>query len=136
MEEIRAVRLQIDTFTRSVSCDEDSERLLIGRSIESTLNLRPRVVITGIGPITAVGTGVEPFWEGLKRERSPIRRLTAFDASIWRSRLAAEGARFSPPPAQPGNALLQIHRIQLPRDCRTLALEVSASGRAMTPADS
>lgn len=50
----------------------------------------PRVVITGIGPITAVGTGVEPFWEGLRRERSPIRTITRFDASIWRSRLAAE----------------------------------------------
>jgi 3-oxoacyl-[acyl-carrier-protein] synthase II len=50
----------------------------------------PRVVITGIGPITAVGTGVEPFWEGLRRERSPIRRITRFDPSIWRARLAAE----------------------------------------------
>jgi 3-oxoacyl-[acyl-carrier-protein] synthase II len=50
----------------------------------------PRVVITGIGPITAAGTGVEPFWEGLKRQRSPIRTITRFDSSIWRSRLAAE----------------------------------------------
>jgi 3-oxoacyl-[acyl-carrier-protein] synthase II len=50
----------------------------------------PRVVITGIGPITAVGTGVESFWEGLRRERSPIRRITRFDPSIWRARLAAE----------------------------------------------
>jgi 3-oxoacyl-[acyl-carrier-protein] synthase II len=49
-----------------------------------------RVVITGIGPITAVGTGIEPFWEGLRREKSPIRRITRFDPSIWRSRLAAE----------------------------------------------
>ena len=57
---------------------------------------RIRVVITGLGPITAVGTGVESFWEGLRRERSPIRRVTRFDASIWRSRLAAEVDDFDP----------------------------------------
>lgn len=49
-----------------------------------------RVVITGIGPITAVGTGVESFWAGLRRERSPVRRITRFDPAPWRSRLAAE----------------------------------------------
>lgn len=49
-----------------------------------------RVAITGIGPITAVGTGKEAFWEGLKRERSPIRPITRFDSSPWKSRIAAE----------------------------------------------
>lgn len=49
-----------------------------------------RVAITGIGPITAVGIGKENFWAGLKRERSPVRRLTRFDASPWKARLAAE----------------------------------------------
>jgi 3-oxoacyl-[acyl-carrier-protein] synthase II len=53
-------------------------------------NRHVRVVITGLGPITAVGSGIEPFWQGLRRERSPIRRITRFDASIWRSRIAAE----------------------------------------------
>jgi 3-oxoacyl-[acyl-carrier-protein] synthase II len=51
---------------------------------------RPRVAVTGIGPVTAVGTGVDPFWEGLRRQRSPIRRVTRFDASQWKSRIAAE----------------------------------------------
>ena len=49
-----------------------------------------RVAITGLGPITAVGTGVEPFWAGLQRQRSGIRAITRFDASPWRSRIAAE----------------------------------------------
>jgi 3-oxoacyl-[acyl-carrier-protein] synthase II len=52
-------------------------------------NLR-RVVVTGLGPVTAAGTGVQHFWEGLRRQRSPIRRITRFDASPWRSRIAAE----------------------------------------------
>jgi len=51
---------------------------------------RIRVAITGIGPITAVGTGRDAFWEGLRRERSPVRRITRFDASAWKSQIAAE----------------------------------------------
>jgi 3-oxoacyl-[acyl-carrier-protein] synthase II len=53
-------------------------------------NAAHRVAITGIGPITAIGTGVERFWEGLRRERSPVRRITRFDAAPWRTRIAAE----------------------------------------------
>jgi 3-oxoacyl-[acyl-carrier-protein] synthase II len=49
-----------------------------------------RVAVTGLGPITAVGTGVENFFAGLRNERSPVRRITRFDASPWRSRLGAE----------------------------------------------
>jgi 3-oxoacyl-[acyl-carrier-protein] synthase II len=55
-----------------------------------------RVAVTGIGPITAVGTGVGQFWEGLRRERSPVRRITRFDASVWRSQIAAEIDDFEP----------------------------------------
>lgn len=49
-----------------------------------------RVAITGIGPITAVGTGAVNFFDGLRTERSPVRRITRFDPSPWRSRIAAE----------------------------------------------
>jgi 3-oxoacyl-[acyl-carrier-protein] synthase II len=55
-----------------------------------------RVAVTGIGPITAAGTGVDGLWEGLRRERSPIRRITRFDASVWRSQIAAEVDGFEP----------------------------------------
>jgi len=40
-----------------------------------------RVAVTGLGPITAVGTGVEGLWDGLRRGRSPVDRITRFDAS-------------------------------------------------------
>jgi 3-oxoacyl-[acyl-carrier-protein] synthase II len=49
-----------------------------------------RVAITGIGPLTAVGTGKEGFWQGLRDERSPVRAITRFDASPWKSRIAAQ----------------------------------------------
>lgn len=55
-----------------------------------------RVAITGIGPITAVGTGRDALWNGLRARRSPIRTPTRFDASMWRSRLAAEVDDFDP----------------------------------------
>jgi 3-oxoacyl-[acyl-carrier-protein] synthase II len=55
-----------------------------------------RVVVTGIGPVTAAGTGPQPFWDGLRQERSPIRRITRFDAAAWRSRIAAEIDDFEP----------------------------------------
>ncbi len=57
---------------------------------------RPRVAITGLGPVTAVGTGVEGLWEGLRRERSPIRRIDRFDADMWRSKIAAQVDDFEP----------------------------------------
>lgn len=63
------------------------ESRLASHSNGATLH---RVAITGLGPITAVGTGVAGFWDGLRRMRSPIRKLTRFDASPWRTHIAAE----------------------------------------------
>lgn len=36
-----------------------------------------RAVITGIGPVTAIGIGKAGLWAGLQREQSAIRRITA-----------------------------------------------------------
>ncbi|MFH1764225.1 MAG: beta-ketoacyl synthase N-terminal-like domain-containing protein [Gemmatimonadota bacterium] len=55
-----------------------------------------RVVITGLGPITASGIGVDAFWKGLNRGQSPIRRVDRFDASAFRSQLAAQVDDFDP----------------------------------------
>jgi 3-oxoacyl-[acyl-carrier-protein] synthase II len=51
---------------------------------------RRRVVITGIGPITPIGTTRDEFWSGLQRQRSAVRSLTRFDPSQFRSHNAAE----------------------------------------------
>jgi len=40
-----------------------------------------RVVITGIGPVTPVGTHVDPFWAGLTSGRNGVRTITRFDHS-------------------------------------------------------
>jgi 3-oxoacyl-[acyl-carrier-protein] synthase II len=48
------------------------------------------VVITGIGCVTPIGTGVDGLWQGLQDRRSAVRSITRFDASTFKSRIAAE----------------------------------------------
>src|ERR687886_252483 len=55
-----------------------------------------RVVITGIGAITPIGSGVDGLWAGLRRGVSAVRRLTRFDPSPFRSQLAAKIDDFDP----------------------------------------
>lgn len=49
-----------------------------------------RVVVTGLGLITPIGCGVEPFWEGLRAGRSAVGSVTRFDPAPFRTRVAAE----------------------------------------------
>ena len=45
------------------------------------MSQRRKVVITGIGPVTPVGTGVDEFWQGLSTGRNGVRTINAFDTS-------------------------------------------------------
>src|SRR5213076_1206533 len=51
---------------------------------------RRRAVITGIGPITCIGTGVDDFWSAILAERSGGNSITSFDPSVFRVRCAGE----------------------------------------------
>lgn len=55
-----------------------------------------RVVITGVGPITPIGTTRDCFWNGLQHQRSAVRSITRFDPSPFRSHNAAEINDFVP----------------------------------------
>jgi 3-oxoacyl-[acyl-carrier-protein] synthase II len=55
-----------------------------------------RVVITGIGAITPIGTTQEELWCGLLRQRSAVRSITRFDPTPFRSHNAAEINDFVP----------------------------------------
>jgi 3-oxoacyl-[acyl-carrier-protein] synthase II len=48
------------------------------------------VVITGLGPITAFGVGMDPLWVALVEGRSAIAPLTRFDASGFDCSVGAE----------------------------------------------
>ncbi len=55
-----------------------------------------RVVITGLGAISALGSSVEKLWDGLVNGRSGIRRITLFDASDLPCQIAGEVPDFNP----------------------------------------
>ncbi len=55
-----------------------------------------RVVVTGIGPVTPVGTGVAAFWEGLTSGRNGVRRITRFETEGLPVTLAGEVPDFDP----------------------------------------
>ena len=44
-----------------------------------------RVVITGLGVVSPVGTGVEKFWNSLLEGKSGIAPITRFDAADFLS---------------------------------------------------
>ena len=55
-----------------------------------------RVVVTGIGCVTPIGTGLEGLWAGLEARRSAVRTITRFDAAPLRTQVAAEIPDFRP----------------------------------------
>jgi len=55
-----------------------------------------RVVITGLGGVTPIGTGKEGLWQGALEGRRGGRRITLFDASAYPSQVAAEVPDFDP----------------------------------------
>src|SRR5246127_308766 len=57
---------------------------------------RRRAVITGIGPITCIGTGVDRFWNGILAERSGIDSISSFDPHPFQVRCVGEISDWNP----------------------------------------
>ena len=55
-----------------------------------------RVVITGVGAVTPIGTSAAGLWAGLEARASAVRTITRFDPAPFRSRIAAEIPDFRP----------------------------------------
>ena len=55
-----------------------------------------RVVITGLGAITPIGNNVEEFWNGIKEGKCGIDKITAFDTTDFKVKLAAEVKGYNP----------------------------------------
>lgn len=51
---------------------------------------RRRVVITGLGPITCIGKGVDGFWNGILAEKTGISPVSSFDTTGFGVRVAGE----------------------------------------------
>ena len=54
-----------------------------------------RVVVTGIGVVSALGTGVEKNWNALLQGKSGVDRITRFDASDLPTQIAGEVKDFN-----------------------------------------
>ena len=53
-----------------------------------------RVVVTGLGMTTPLGTGVEKNWEAVCAGKSGVGPITKFDARLFSSRIAGEVSGF------------------------------------------
>ena len=57
--------------------------------------MKERVVVTGMGVITPVGNNVDDFWNSVKAGKTGFGKITAFDASNFKTSLAAEVKNFN-----------------------------------------
>jgi 3-oxoacyl-[acyl-carrier-protein] synthase II len=87
---------------------------------------RRRVVVTGMGLVTALGNDVPSSWEGLLAGRSGIRTIEAFDPSRLASRMAGEVRDF--------DASGVLDRKELRRTDRYIAFGLVAAREAMDQA--
>ena len=58
--------------------------------------MKKRVVITGLGCVTPVGTGKEDFWVNIKSGVSGIDKITRFDYTNYQTQIASEVKDFTP----------------------------------------
>jgi 3-oxoacyl-[acyl-carrier-protein] synthase II len=88
---------------------------------------RRRVWVTGIGVITAIGTGRDAFRAGLRAGCSPVKRIDRFDPSPFRSQVAAQVDDFDPLAWMPPKTARQLDRFsQFGLVAGRLALEDAA----------
>jgi 3-oxoacyl-[acyl-carrier-protein] synthase II len=57
-----------------------------------------RVVVTGLGTVSPIGSTIDKFWNSLLEGKSGVGRLKAFDATHFTSKIAAEVKDFDPTP--------------------------------------
>jgi len=85
---------------------------------------RRRVWITGLGPLTPSGIGVDGFRRGLRAARSPVKRIDRFDPSAFRSQVAAQMDDFEPLDFMDARTVRQVDRFsQFALAAGRLALE-------------
>jgi len=82
-----------------------------------------RVVVTGLGAVTPLGSTVDAFWAGLVAGDSGVRTITAFDPSRVACTFAGEVPDFDP--------TLVLDRKEIRRNDRTTQMALVATRQAM-----
>lgn len=60
------------------------------------ISMKRRVVVTGMGAVTPIGNDVESFWNAVKQGQIGIDKITRFDTSDYKVKIAAEVKDFDP----------------------------------------
>jgi len=87
---------------------------------------RERIAVTGIGVVTPIGIGKDPFWANLLRGESGIGRIQSFDPSPFDVEIGAEVRGFDP--------TRYLRRLGLDRVGRCSQLAVAAGRLALDDA--
>src|SRR5438093_7397359 len=87
---------------------------------------RRRVVVTGLGMITPLGSTVEKTWDGIAAGRSGIGPITRFDATGLETTIAGEVRDFDPQD--------YMDRKEIRRSDRFVHFAVAAAGQALKSA--
>ncbi len=77
-------------------CTEAGADLRMQPGSEGRERVSRRVVVTGLGGVTPLGTGVRLSWERLLKGESGIARIEHFDASAFTCQIAGEVRDFNP----------------------------------------
>ncbi len=87
---------------------------------------KDKVVVTGIGIISPIGTGITSFWESLTSGKSGISEITRFKTERYPTRIAGEINDFDPEKYMPDDLANSL--------CRYSQLGLSASKMAIQDA--
>ncbi|MBV6448472.1 beta-ketoacyl-ACP synthase II [Nitrosomonas sp.] len=87
-----------------------------------------RIVVTGMGIVSPIGTGIDQFWKNAVAGTSGIVSIQSFDASKQRSRIAGEVQGFDP--------ATFLSAKQIEQTDRFTQLALHAAGQAMADAGS
>ena len=82
-----------------------------------------RVVITGVGLVSAVGVGTDETWQGIREGRSGVSTIEQFDPTAFACRIAGEVKNFDPTQF--------IERKEVKKMGRFIQLAIAASEFAM-----
>jgi 3-oxoacyl-[acyl-carrier-protein] synthase II len=69
-----------------------------------------RAVITGIGPITCIGTGKDAFWRGILAEKSGVQHISGFDTTPFHAHCGGEIRDWVPENHFPPHRLKRLDR--------------------------